>query len=629
MNSGNVYIRGGEYYSYFGLETTYGIYADGGYMEVEGGAFSVIDGGTCISCNYNAVSDDEYLYIAGGSFTSQWGDTVQVNGGKLSLRGGEFKMDASQASNNQTDSAILRVTGGVLDGANATGLEFSLTGSQIYGIYAGGNVTLENATFGFSDGGTNNIGVYADGGNVTLGGTTTITNADLGIYVKSGSVECSSELALTSNAGAIRIEGGSFTVQEYATVNIESGKSYDNQNTDWGYDSVYVSGGSFLSYGSLNITHTGVNNEDQYNGSNANSLYKDFVVKSYAVRVEAGESSSQVVIQKGTITNNCGGGVYIDVGSTDSVTLGYEDNMDDEDLVIKTTGNTLMGDYISITGGNDNWRYRQSLNGGQAVRVNGGELNIYGGTYSSAQGDGILVSNGSNGTVEIIGGKFNGNDAYGTVAGPAASYSFKLYGGTATVYGGTFGEESSGSGAFIMGNSEDDRGKATILGGTFVVSGQAGFSIFSYADVTFGSEDSSGTSEIKVSGNAAGIAIENHAEAANIVIYAGDFSSTGPSGNYDGVWYSNVNATLTIYGGTFYGSARSGLYFAVGPNGNVQLYGGTFTGTTSAISANVTVSVSDILPTGYEMIAGNGTIITSGYVNSTVANHTEITVQST
>lgn len=655
MISGNVYIRGGDYYSYFGLETTYGIYANGGYMEVEAGTFSVIEDGTCICSNYDVVSDEEYLRIADGSFTSEWGDTVQVNGGKLSLTGGSFVKDASKAPSGQTGSAVLRVTGGVIDGtgAHTEGLSFTLTGSQLYGIYAEKSQTnsvevdLEVARFEFS-GGTNNIGVYTEGGDVALGGIT-IANADLGIYVKSGSVKCSSTLNLDVNAGAIRIEGGSFTVQENATVAIKSGKSYTGQDTAWGYDSVYVSGGSLLSYGSLNITHAGAENDDQSTGSNGDTLYKEFQIKSYAVRVVAGENSSEVVIQKGEITNSCGGGIYIDVGQSDVVKLGSA-NMDDGEFAIETTGSTLQGNYISISGAAPNWAYKQSLNGGQAVRVNGGMLKIYGGTYSAAQGDGILVSNG---IVDIVGGKFNGNDNYGgngggSVAGPAASYSFKMYGGTAIIYGGTFGDGSSGSGAFIMG-SEDAMGNATILGGKFVVNGQAGFSIYEYANVVFGSDDNAGSSEITVTGSICGIAIEKCSAAVNIEINAGAFSSTSTSGNCDGIWYSNPNATLTIKGGTFTGSARSGLFFAAVPNGtNVQLSGGTFIGVSSsqhntyysngAISTdgserwvlgwNYTgneIAVTDILDSGYEMRAGDASIA-DGYVHSDVAKYEEIEI---
>ena len=83
------------------------------------------------------------------------------------------------------------------------------------------------------------------------------------------------------------------------------------------------------------------------------------------------------------------------------------------------------------------------------------EKNLYvnGGSYSSAQGDGILVRNGS---ATITAGNFSGKDNYsadggGFVAGPGASYAFKVLGGTANVSGGRFA--SAGNGAFVMEGS--------------------------------------------------------------------------------------------------------------------------------------------------------------------------------
>ena len=156
-----------------------------------------------------------------------------------------------------------------------------------------------------------------------------------------------------------------------------------------------------------------------------------------------------------------------------------------------------------------------------------------------------------------------------------------------TVNAGTFGDSDiTTSGAFISGTSEQ-QGTAEILGGTFTVGGQAGFSIFDYANVTFGEEPGSNTensnnNNITVSGTAAGIAVENREAPVTITIY-GDiddtFASTATSGNSDGIWYANSNAQLTITGGTFTGAARAGLCFEKFPNpGKVQLSGGTYIG---------------------------------------------------
>lgn len=343
-------------------------------------------------------------------------------------------------------------------------------------------------------------------------------------------------------------------------------------------------GGSLIADGVFDVEHNGAANENQYNGGNGSSLYGEFIVRSYAVRVKSiDRAAANVSILRGTISNYVGGGVYVSAsGITDRVILG-EANSDL--LTISATGGELyegQGEYISIEEAADNWSYKQSRTGGHAVEVNGGNLTINGGNYSSAQGEGILVKSG---VVNVYGGTYVGKDNYSyngsNVAGPAASYSFKMYGGTANIYGGTFGlKNGAGSGAFIMGNLETGvMADANIYGGTFSVGGQAGFSLFDYADILFapyGGENGSG-GDIEVSGNACGIAVENRNALVKIEILGGKFYSTGYSGAYDGIWYSNPNAQLTIRGGTFQGSARSGLYFNSQPNGGkVSLYGGTY-----------------------------------------------------
>lgn len=875
MQSGNMYARGGEYHSYFGRNTAYGIYADGGYMSVEGGAFSVIEDGVCIRCNYQTVSDREYLRIAGGDFRSEWGDTIQVNGGKLAVGGGTFEKDATLAPSGEEGSAIIRINNGVLDGSveHAATLQFSLAGSDLYGIYAAGSgieVILSESEFKF-DGGKNNTGIYASGGQIevtdsvfTLPGsesygiraekvedgsgaqsaeiyiygcvfqmtgaastgisleagtvnlegtaknpyslfyieyvsdcygilagnkygqpagdqgtievnvhsaqfflgqvgrtadanafngagvysnavnseinigdarfitggysssgiyaesgtinqegdnqklvvvtgarynayveggrrsdrswiyfpqksdqyvagaqlnvTSTVISNSHGIYSGGGTIQLNSayvalysrqaggllsslptaattmtsgysidvetldvdvrtervgESSLTSTAvstvnGNVRIgtakvntdslgitaQVGSISVTGDLTVNSArataiylnngsltlSGNSTTtvastiDPNCKWGgtnpavpysYDGIYVEGGSLLSEGRLEVTHTGVENDKQ-NGA-ADTLYREFVIKSFAVRVVASSTAnSEVKIVSGIIKNQVGGGIYVSPGATGNVVLGEGAGGPS----VETSGGSLYDGYIKF-GSADNWNYRQNRTGGHAVEVNGGNLTINGGEFKAQQGEGILVKSGR---VKIYGGTFSGHDNYpangggGAVAGPAASYNFKLFGGSVDIYSGTFNSE--GSGAFIMGNSATDMADANIYGGSFVVSGQAGFSVYDYADILFapkGGENGQG-SDITVSGAATAIAVENSSAAVRLEIQGGTFKSTGGTdGQRDGIWYSNSNAELIISGGEFRGSARSGLYFERAPDsGKVRLSGGTY-----------------------------------------------------
>ena len=908
MQSGNMYVRGGEYHSYFGRNTAYGIYADGGYMSVESGAFSVIEDGVCIRCNYQTVSDREYLRIAGGSFRSEWGDTIQVNGGELAVGGGTFEKNATRAPSGEEGSAIIRINNGILDGSaeHADTLQFSLSGSNLYGIYAAGSgieVILIDSEFKFDDG-TNNTGIYASGGRIDVtdsvfsipssesygiraeteesassesadisiygcvfqmtgaastgisleagtvnlegtaknpyslfyieyvsdcygilagnkygevasdqgaievgvysaqfflgqpvgrtddgyanafngagvysnavnskisigdarfitggysssgvyaesgtitqtgtnqklvivtgarynayvtGGqnpdgtwiyfpqtsdqyvagaqlnvTSTVISNSHGIYSGGGTIQLNSayvalysrqaggllsslptatsladgysidvetldvdvrteragepsadltstavstvngnvrigsaavntdSLGVTAQVGSISVTGalkvistrataiylnnGSLTLSGNSTTTVAS---TIDPNCKWGgtnpavpysYDGIYVEGGSLLSEGRLEVTHTGVENDKQ-NGA-PNTLYREFVIKSFAVRVVASSTAnSEVKIVSGIIKNQVGGGIYVSPGATGNVVLGEGAGGPS----VETSGGSLYDGYINF-GSANNWNYRQSRTGGHAVEVNGGNLTINGGEFKAQQGEGILVKSGR---VKIYGGTFSGHDNYpanggGAVAGPAASYNFKLFGGSVDIYSGTFNSE--GSGAFIMGNSATNMAHANIYGGSFVVSGQAGFSVYDYADILFapkGGENGQG-SDIQVSGGVTAIAIENSSAAVRLEIQGGTFKSTGGTdGQRDGIWYSNSNAELIISGGEFTGSARSGLYFDKAPDsGKVRLSGGTYVraGNNKPIGGSFTESA--VLVSGYTINENGGT----------------------
>ena len=256
----------------------------------------------------------------------------------------------------------------------------------------------------------------------------------------------------------------------------------------------------------------------------------------------------------------------------------------------------------------DNWNYKLTKKGGPAVEVSGGTLTINDGIYSAAQGEGILVRDG---TANIWDGTFVGNDNEDyksqngeNLAGPAASYAFKMYGGTANIYGGSFGKGSSGSGAFVMGTAAD-KAYANVYGGTFEVNGQAGFSVFEYVNVKFnpyGGENGAGD-KITVKGSQAGMTVEYRgAGNSSVEIFGGEFIGDGDPDFSNGIWYSESKTKLIIHDGTFTGSVTSGLYFNVAPEGNVQLSGGKFVG----ISQNA--ESSHLLPFNKDKWHYNGAI---------------------
>ena len=322
---------------------------------------------------------------------------------------------------------------------------------------------------------------------------------------------------------------------------------------------------------------------------NANTAYRDFQIKSYAVRVEAGTNttvSTEVTIAGGTISNSVGGGVYVGGGK---VTLGVENG---KGPTVQTTGTSVEPEEQERDpfGYGGNWKYRLPQTGGPAVKVAGGEsTTIYGGEYRSQQGDGIVTTGGS---ATIYQGTFYGNDSYGTQAGPGASYSFKVYGGTVTVKDGTFGSsDANGGGAFVAGTAQETA-TAQINGGSFLSDGQAAFSILDNATVTFGENNAA---NITVQGSKAGLVLEGYSGIGSpeITINGGNFSSTSTDENESSaIWSGNPNFKLTINGGKLTGEAKDGIFIArrTWNNesdpfiGTLKITGGEITGKTHGLN---------------------------------------------
>lgn len=721
MSGGNMYVRGGSYTTNFGCGTAYGLFATGGYMAVETGSFVAIEEGVCIECNYSAPSDEDYLRVSGGTFSSQNGDTVRVYSGKMVVTGGSFVKNSTRiASDGETPSAgmtsAVHVKGGTLTASNAA---FLLSGSAQYGIYSeddkdesgtvrSGTVSLTNVSIQFVEDTSadadddnrdvsvsHNYGVYAaaditlngdctvdvsgawsggllaQGGDITYGntrpGTLNVTmrmdtgktslsssaiaavdgkitfngNENSQVNVVSDGIgvavrqETSSQAETekrgieltagsmnitTTRATALYVSGGSATFNSGTSVTVNSTidgsctvpVTDENGNVRTGnmYHGVFVQGGSLNASGAtLNVTHRGIENDTKY------STFYDFVVKSYAVRVEGAQGGNNTVtITQGAITSveevqnggylGGGGGLYVSGGT---VTLGDQKGGANGLLTIEALGSQVTGGMTSDSEtSNSTWHYRKNRNGGHAVEVSGGTLNIWYGTYTAKMGNGILVSDG---TANIHSGAFQGGDTYTNddnegkpPAGPAASYAFKMYGGTANISGGTF--TGSSSGAFVMGTTAT--AKANITAASIEVNGTAGFAVYRNATVTFGTaNNTTDNSSIRISGESAAITVEDtpsvSSSGSSVTIYSGTYWCNKPKddGGSDGIFYGEETTSLTIYGGIFSGigdvnfsagphtTGRSGLYIANTPAaGTIQLYGGTFYGQDNELYQN-------------------------------------------
>lgn len=656
MESGEAFARGGNYENHFGTANSYGIYAEGGNLVVSGtSAFTAIEDGVCIHCEESSAGAAN-LVVTGGSFTSERGDTVQVEGGILYASGGTFtKTDDTDGG----ESAIVRMTGGTFTGPASGSSRITMTAGasnnaldQVFGIYSVGgtvnlyraditvhgtygagvlatasaeasasapsvllhncNVTVANSTYAdwvdytYSQFLTSTA-VSSQGGNITFTGNNTIASDSLGITATGGSSRAGEQVVVqsgttsvtTTHGTGVYVYGGSLAVNEEATLTVNATVTPSGNGIEPAYswsqtqgvaattrvDGIAIDGGSLRADGALNVTFTGLQN-----GPQTSSTFDQLTTTSYAVRVQAGGAgnAANVTIAGGEITAVTGGGVYVSDGT---VNLGVDDGTP-AGPTVTTQGNNLHNGYrqdLSGTSGS-NWNYRVSQNGGPAIEVAGGSLYVNGGSYSSAQGDGILVRNGS---ATITAGNFSGNDNYsaaggGFVAGPGASYAFKVLGGTANVSGGRFASE--GNGAFVMD------GSATITAGVFTGAGASGFSVWREAVVTFGTAGMD-DDDLIVAAASTGIAVETNIpagyNAADVTIHGGTFSGgtysnteqsvyiTGDGGNRNGIWYGTSWSKVTISGGQFIGD-NSGFDYdgSAGAHvkGNVTISGGTFTG---------------------------------------------------
>ena len=710
---GEGFMRGGAFSTYFGTANTYGIYAEGGTLTVaDEVTFKAVGEGVCIRSQTTDAavgsSDAASLEISGGSFSSETGDTIQMEGGAVKITGGAFEKNGSKArpSSGTLDeieasrTALVHMRGGdlTIDGT-VTGANYSVTMTaggednggtleNVFGIYSeqsssgdSGTVTVSgcdisvNGTYSagvLSSAGTVNVGgtengkpqtkitvaesikdslltssaVSSEGGIVNLRNTVIITSDSLGITAR-GTVnviggetggESTTVTVTTSNATGVYVNNGTLNVDAWATLGVESTVKADlkwvtppessgsSDPVTQIYNGVFVHGGSLISNGTLNVTFTGVQNDAYGSGDNrgltADTAYRDFQIKSYAVRVE-GSDETTVMITSGTITNDVGGGVLVNGGT---VTLGKKETTNDDTTysgpTVQTTGTQMYDSYgdggdppekLFPHGTNssnaDNWGYQLPKTGGPAVKISSGDLTINGGKFTANQGDGIVTVGG---TAKIYNGQFRGGDydvGAGSRAGVGASYSFKVYGGTANVYGGTFGiSTGTASGAFVMGISANSVGTANIYGGKFVVSsdntgGQAAFSVFQYAKVLVDPEKGG---EVTMTGLATGFAVEGHYDVgatSSVTIRGGKFSSTRQAGGDDGFWYGNASVSLEITGGTFTGSYRSGIWIGVAAPAKVKIMGGTFVAgqTGNPISG----SFDQVVPQGYGIKSGS------------------------
>lgn len=579
-------------------ESTTGIYVTGGslFLHKTATVTSTISSiyEFCSSNNNNKATDSyDGVFVENGTLIADGNFTVNFTG-----------ISNQTAVNGDPIDSMIRSYAVRVDGSAAAG-------SALFDVE---NLQINADGYQNQEGG----GVYVNQGKIVLG-TAAIYAKGYGIALRgssdSDSVTVNGSLTLTSaSATGIYITGGSLTLNGEANITsaIANYEFVSGSSGTVSYDGVFVEGGSLTANtAAFNVTHEGVANDDQNASNNGNYLYREFVIKSYAVRVTQKDAKAPVVeIASGTISNTIGGGIYVSGGT---VTLGAEESKTGP--TVTTTGTALQGNVLNAEGNSSsNWQYKQSLTGGHAIEVEGGTLTVCGGTYTADQGNGILVRNLSgttlNNSVIVYGGTFYGyNKGYtGGKTGPAASAGLYIMGNTVTVeiYGGEFGDSdatSANNGATFFGTqpltgSSQKRAQVTVYSANFGGYNSDAISVFRYVDIDFGSEGKTGSIIVDKKGSGVALSVQddqvftgNSDRGSVINIYGTEDTVRFISNSNRSIYYGCTYDYLNFYGGYFgagnteyavdFNSApytRSGWWPNYQYSYTVKLYGGTFVG---------------------------------------------------
>ena len=457
----------------------YGIATEGGTVTCYGQTGITVYGQQSVGIYSSAAEISENTY----------------SGGEISISGTDFTCEIRMYTGANTLAQNLSGTAISTTGGNIT---FNVNSATI--VSDGLGITALNRIYS----GTTAGDIIPDSGNVTF--ETTATSAEIGLT--------------TSRGTAMYILGGEVEIDEAITFDVESNTNgnlpWQAGGTAYSTDGIRIESGSLLSYGTLNVTHTGAGNDNIGEGDNpivsednpdgidyeedhwynqsrdtvdiyhSEDAHYKFKIKSFAIRVVGDTSSAaatNVTILNGTISNTVGGGLYVSGGSNTLVSLNgmisdtdldgdgqLDDVVDDSgEVSISTTGYAAFSQYVHVTSGDTNWSTRMPETGGHAVQVNGGTLNIYNGSYSALLGNGIMITNGN---ANIYNGTFVGGDQglsasdNDTVCGAAASYCLKVCGGTANIYNGIFGSavRKDQNGNYIVEGSNVSSSGAFIMG---------------------------------------------------------------------------------------------------------------------------------------------------------------------
>lgn len=467
-----------------------GIYANQGYVKIDGGEIRI---NSDIGCyGVYAFTDDPTKEV-----------NVDVTHATINV-GFDFDNPQPDTVFDDNDGAGTAASIGVFLAAANDNSKIQLINSNIYSYEIGIGLSGGSLIMSDTDTTANCIKTNRASAIAVSGGDLTFAAGGNYEIVSHNTTSSDYENSYVLTIPYLRHNGTAFVVEPVR---------YSNR------DGVYVSGGSILSEGYVDLTHTGLQNQyleddgddDGYgNVTNKVLLYDDYtgyVVNSYAMRVVGGN----VTFVRGKITANVGGGIYCSASSssnTGTIIMGTPDS-DSDDIIVQTLGESYSDEvWYAIAAKNGGWESRYSITGGHAIELNGGDIIIYNGTYTANFSNGVMA-NGS-GTIDIKNGTFRGYMGTGSnrllnKTGPNAFYGLKVIGGaTVKIYGGNF--DGGNGGAFVTGadvfNRSNDRitiGSTTgRMANVLVYAGQFGsantqfhdgFNVYDYANVVFGAYD--------------------------------------------------------------------------------------------------------------------------------------------
>ena len=294
--TGNFNLRDTAFVMAGGDDQT-GIYAEKGQVSlISTGAASTVSlsgasGHGIRVANGGSVYSENYNYTLAGAQSygiSSEGGTVEIKGGNVTLASNDTCYGVYAVS---TDAALFNISlSDAYIHVGYGGAARSGTVNASFGVYLATSNNANRVTLTNTNIDCHEIALGVAGGSLTLNGTGSIrTEKASAVAVAGGSVSfaAGSSYTITSRNTTSAATVNSYNLRlPYLSGGTLIPVSYPNT------DGIYVQGGSFESYGNLNLTHTGLLNPIGY------ADYTQATVTSYAVRVAGGD----VTVRRGSIT---------------------------------------------------------------------------------------------------------------------------------------------------------------------------------------------------------------------------------------------------------------------------------------------------------------------------------------